>query len=63
MDQNIPVPKQQSQRNFKVSVFGEARSGKSLLIDFMKNEQVATGQHDRVFSSDRGPEGDPDDSY
>ena len=31
-----------AERTFKVAVFGEARSGKSLLIDFLKSEKTST---------------------
>lgn len=40
-------------RNFKISVFGEAKSGKSLLIDFMKFERLAAnpGDDDGIFTT------------
>ena len=47
-----------AQRNFKISVFGEAKSGKSLLIDFMKNERLAEGpgDDDGIFTTGSRPE-------
>lgn len=42
-----------AKRNFKFSVFGEAKSGKSLLIDFMKFERLAEnpGDDDGIFTT------------
>mmetsp|Transcript_43870 Transcript_43870/g.58158 ORF Transcript_43870/g.58158 Transcript_43870/m.58158 type:complete len:81 (+) Transcript_43870:56-298(+) len=47
-------------RKFKIGVFGEAQSGKSLLIDFLKNEHLTcsdlNGGTDQVFRQGHAPE-------
>ena len=49
---------QPAKRNFKISVFGEPKSGKSLLIDFMKFERLAenTGDDDGIFTTGNRPD-------
>ena len=41
-----------AQRNFKICLFGEAKTGKSLLVDYLKKErtaEIASGDDD-IFS-------------
>ena len=41
------------QRHFKICLFGEAKTGKSLLVDFLKKDRTgdsAHGDEDNIFS-------------
>ena len=44
-------------REFKISIFGEAQTGKTLLIDFLKNEQLSKNlDNDQIYRLGQAPE-------
>lgn len=51
-------------RKFKIGLFGEAQSGKSMLVDFLKNEHLtssdASGANDQIFRQGLAPEEETD---
>ena len=51
-------------RKFKIGLFGEAQSGKSMLVDFLKNEHLtasdSSGANDQIFRQGLAPEEETD---